>query len=267
MANIVYFIAFFAIGAGPPLRWGLRIAIASMFQFLFSLILISTPYDPGLSFDVGKLVAFCIGISILAGFALRALIEVLWLGRPNPAGEDKVFLNIFDTALIFAAGSWAGCFAFYQVALASAGGSGGLNLHLQIAALAAAVGVIATALLRRRWSASLLGAGFTIAALALDGGYRYPDLILSQANRVGPDQPRCLMVGATLQAPRTRADLMALTLPKNKIDPSAVVLLVQLERGPYLFRWSFRERSFVTLRRDAKEPLYCTPSLTTLTVD
>ena len=267
MGVALYIIAFFAIGAAPPLRWGLRTAIAVILLFFFVLILTPTPYDPDWGFDLARAALLWTMITVLAGVALRGFFEAGVFGPLSPAGADHLFLIVFDAALRFGLGAWVGCLIFRALATILPGSDGGLALHLQVAGVAAALAATALLLLRNRWCAPFLGAGFVVAALALDGGYRYPNLILSKANQIWPRQTRCLMIGADLSAPTSPADLMALTIPKVKIDPSAVVLMVQSVNGPRLFRWSFRERAFVILPRDAKDLRFCAPSLSTLRFD
>ncbi len=266
--NIAIYIAlFFAIGAAPPLRWGLRIGALATLLVFFGLILTPTPYEPGWSHDLALASVFWTYITILAGIALRGFFEGAVFGLPHHAGADHSFLVAFDCALLFGMGIWAGCVVFHLLALLFQGGAGGLAVHLQVAAAAGTMAILAPIIMRNRWSATVIGAGLTVAILALDGGYRYPDLILSKANRIWQNQARCLMLGADLRAPNARTDLMALTLPKNEIDPSAVVLLVQDGASRRAFRWSFRARAFTTLPRDAKDPDFCKPNLTILTVD
>lgn len=267
MNTAIYIVFFFAIGAAPPLRWGLRIGAQATLLFFFGLILTTTPYERGFSYGLALAIVFWTYITILAGIALRGFFEGAVFGPPHHAGADHPFLAAFDCALLFGLGTWAGCLVFHTLALLFQGGAGGLAPHLQVAAVAGAMAILAPLILRNCWSAAVIGTGLTVAVLALDGGYRYPDLILAKANLVWQNQPRCLMLGADLRAPNARTDLMALTLPKDEIDPSPVVLLVQDGASRRAFRWSFRARAFTTLPRNAKDPRYCTPSLTTLTID
>jgi hypothetical protein len=260
-------ILFFVVGAVPPLRWGLRIALALVLLLLFDAVSASSPYNPDGGYGLFRAVSSWGYVIILASIALRGVVEFGALGDIRPAGADRLFLTAFDAALKFSLGILVGYLIFRALAIKLQGSDGGLVLHLQVAGAAATLGIIAPLLLRNRWSAPFIGAGLTVAGLAMDGGFRYPDLILSQANRIWPDQARCLMVGADLHAPKSRSDLMALTLQKVSLDPSAIVLLVQADSGPRLFRWSFRQRSFVGLSHNANDTRFCTPTLSTLHID
>lgn len=269
MALDVYFIVFFAMGLAPPLRWGLRLLLVLGLMFLFGATLIPAPYDPDPGWGHGLLRAVVIRmyITVIAGIAVRAFFEAGVFGHLRRAGADGPFLAMFDAALLFGLGGWLGCLIFWVLALALQGTDGGLIKHVLVAGVAATLAVVALLLLRNRWSAPIIGAGLTIAALALDGGLRYPDIILTRANGVLQDQPRCMVFGADLTAPTARNDLMALTITKGHHAPSAVMLLVESDNGPSLFRWSFRSRTFVTLPYDTKDRRFCTPSQSTLRVD
>lgn len=265
----VYFIVFFAMGLVPPLRWGLRLLLVLGLMFLFGTTLIPAPYDPdpGWGHDLLRAAVIWMYITVIAGIAVRAFFEAGVFGPQRPAGADGPFLSMLDAALLFGLGGWLGCLIFWVLALALQGSDGGLVLHVLVAGVAAALVVVALLLLRNRWSTAIIGAGLTIAALALDGGVRYPDIILTRANRVLPDQARCMVFGADLTAPTARKDLMALTIPKGRHAPSAVMLLVEGDNGPSLFRWSFRSRTLVSLPYYAKDRRFCTPSQSTLHVD
>lgn len=269
MELVVYYIVFFAIGLAPPLRWGLRLLLLLVLIFLFGTTLIPTSYDPdpGWGHDLLRAMVNRMYITVIAGIAVRAFFEAGVFGPLRPAGADSPFLSMLDAALLFGLGGWLGCLIFWVLGLALQGSNGGLVLHILVAGVAAALVVVAPLLLRNRWFAPIIGAGLTIAALALDGGVRYPDIILTRANGVLQNQARCMVFGADLTAPTARNDLMALTIPKGRHAPSAVMLLVESDNGPSLFRWSFRSRTFVSLPYYAKDRRFCTPSQSTLRVD
>ena len=141
---------------------------------------------------------------------------------------------------------------------------GGLPLHLWVAGIAIATTLT---LFFTRLRAVAAGAGLVVAALALDGGLRYPDLILSEAARYQPAQPRCLMLGPALLPPQTRADLMALTMAKDSTGPSDALLLVQTDSARRLLRWSFRARRCVQAPALTEARPLCTPTTLPLLPD
>lgn len=267
MDFFLYIGLFFLIGTAPPLRWGMRIAILTLISYLFAVLLIPTLYEPDWGYDLARAGALWLSITVFTGIALRAFFEAGVFGPMRPPGEDRPLLEMFDAALLFAFGAWIGCLVFRAFAMALEGSDGGLAVHAQLAGAATVFALASLVVLRNRWSAPLIGAGLTVAALVWDSGWRYPDIILARANQILPDNPRCLMIGADIHSPMSRDDLMALTIPKDDLTPSAVMLLVQREGSLRLFRWSFRGRAFETLPHDANDPHFCKPSQSVLTVD
>ena len=266
--NIILIIGFLVLfGAVPPLRWGLRLAALLVIAFMFAVLLTPTPHDPDWGFDLLRAAVLWTFIAVFAGIALRAFFEAGLFGPMRPAGEDLPFLAAFDTVLLFAFGAWLGCIIFRAFALLLQGNDSGLAVHAPLAGAAAAFAVASVALLRNRWAAPWVGAGLTVAALVWDSGWRYPGILIAQANRMWQGDPRCLMIGPDMHSPTSRNDLMALTLIKTDKTPSAVMLLVQGDGGLRLFRWSFRGRGFVTLSHDAKDPRLCTPGQSVLRID
>lgn len=262
----LYFAMFFLVGFAPPLRWAWRFSALLIMTFLFAATVRPIPHAVFWELKVIGEIAFWTLVPNFVGLALRFLIEMIVLKGPFAKGADRHFLTAFDACLRFSISVLAGCLIFFSVALTFESTNAGLALHLLVAGIAVAL-VFALRLLRKRWSALLMGAGLTVAGLALDGGLRYPDLILTEANRVRPGQPRCLMLSDDLIAPTSRQDLMALTLSKSDTALSSVILLVQGDGGPRLFRWSFRARAFVTLPPDTNETRFCTPTHSPLSVD
>ena len=66
------------------------------------------------------------------------------------------------------------------------------------------------------------------------------------------------MVGATLQPPQSRDDLMAMTMPKAEWGPSALLLRVGEGEAARRYRWSFKGVRF-TRTPEAMPAGACTP--------
>ena len=260
MSVAIYFFFAFIAGLAPPHRWGLRIA-ATLFLFhLYNTSLAPTPYDPDWGYDLRKALVIWTYAAICAGLILRWIVEAGVLGQHRSAGADKIFLSITDFVLWLAFGAWAGCMMFYALALAFQGTNGGIALHLIVVAITGVVVFLGSLILRNRWCAPLIGSGLAVIILTLDGGLLYPNLILTKANRIFPDQPRCMMLGENLQPPKSSTDLMALTVPKNTGTPSAIILLIKGDAGTTVLRWSFRARRFVTLPYHIDDRRFCRPT-------
>lgn len=248
---------FFAIGALPPLRWGIR--LLALPGVLLLLVLLTQPTfqdGPGWGYHLLMSAVVSMSLSMLAGVALRGAIAHA-IPPPEPGRTEAKALSGFDFLLQAGFGVLIGCAVFLVLAMLLQGAPGGLTLHVAVAALSL---LTAAALWRTHLRAMALGAGLTVAALSLDAGFRYPDLIVAEALRRHGDAPRCLMLGPDLRAPASRADLMALTMAKDRTGPSDVLLLVQHDTGPRLFRWSFRGRSFTEAPTYTGTLPLCTPN-------
>lgn len=256
---VVALTVIFALGAVPPVRWGIR--FLGLLALLLMLVLVTqpTPYDgPGLGYQMMMAAVLWMSLPMLTGVALRGAIALAIPPR-EPAPAEAMALTGFDGLLQAGFGVLIGCAIFLLLAVLLQGIPGGLTLHVTIAALSL---LITAALWRTHLRAVALGAGLLTTALSLDAGLRYPDLIVAEALRRHGEAPRCLMLGPDLSAPASRSDLMALTMAKDRTGPSDVLLLVQYDTGPSLFRWSFRGRSFTQAPSETGMAPLCTPHTT-----
>lgn len=254
---VILLAVFFGIGAVPPVRWGFRsLALLAVLAAL-AFIILPVPYDPDVFYHLFLSGLVVLAAAVLAGLILRVVMAVI--RPPMLPGPGKTLALVRADAMLKAgAGFVVGCLLFQTLAILLAGMHGGLTLHLIVATMAL---LAPAALWHSRLRAVSLGIGLTVAALSLDGGLRYPDLILTDANRILPDQPRCLMLGPDLRAPATRADLMALTMAKDRIGPSDVLLRVGPDR---LLRWSLKARRFTRAPPYTGKAPLCAPQSTRL---
>ncbi|MDO8983351.1 hypothetical protein [Cypionkella sp.] len=257
---IIYAVLIFLLGVLPPARWGLRIAALIVLALAFMALLSPTPYDPDWGYDVVRAALFwAVAIGGL-GILLRVLAN---LAKYNTGAriathpEERAALAVVDAALWLIFAGWLGCAVFWSAAVGLQGVRGGLGVHLAFSGMAMAVGLAIGVAARGLWRFVVPAAAVVMALLSLDGGLRYPGLILESAMRLGPE--RCLMLGDDLHPPQSRADLMALTLAKNARGPSDVLLLARSEHGTQLYRWSFSARSFVHAPAYVYDTPLCTP--------
>ncbi len=255
---LIFLAMIFFLGVVPPPRWGLRLAVMVGGLLTLGAYVLPAPYEEGWAHDIVQIAFVSTIAAYFSAVALRWLASGL---RPEPSFDDTLLLRAFDEALCFGAGVFLGCVVFHALAILLGNLPGGLFLHVAVAVVAG-LGVAFT--WRTRARAVALGAGLTVAALALDGGFRYPDLMLRAAEAAGPEVPRCLMIGPDLAPPRDRTDLMALTIPKDVKGPSDVLLLRQEGGSMDLLRWSFRARRFVPAPTYIYAPPLCTPTLAPL---
>lgn len=262
MIGELFFLALFMVlGAVAPPRWGLRFAGAVGLVLATGVYVLPAANDPDWGYDVLRFgIRWIVGAFIL-GVGLRWLHWLASDPRPAPSLDDTRQLSAFDGILMFGAGIFLGCIVFQGLAILPGGLPGGLALHL---AVALASGLAVAIAWRTKPRALALGLGVTVAAMALDGGLRYPDLMLRAAEGRRADTPRCLMIGPDLAPPRSRSDLMALTIPKDFKGPSDVLLLRQSGTNAELFRWSFRARRFVPAPTYIYAMPLCTPTLAPL---
>lgn len=246
---------FLALGALPPLRWGQRIAGLIALLLVLGAFCLPTPYDAGWGYELLRLAATSAIGAALAGVAVRGAIA-LAIMPSTPSPTEAALLAGFDALLLAGLGVVVGCAMFLVLAMMLQGGLGGLQLHIGVAVLSVAA---VAALWRTQLRAVATGAFLVMAALSLDGGFRYPDLIIADALRRHADNPRCLMLGPYLRPPTSRSDLMALTMAKDRTGPSDVLLLVRYDTSPQMFRWSFRGRRFTRAPTEAGMAPLCIP--------
>lgn len=240
-ALIVPLVVLFAIALAIPPRGGQRVGFAVGLGViaLVSLRPKIPMRDMG-SFD-GMEVAFVgmILVPILGGIGLRAaLATFIWPIQRHDSAE----LRRADQLLALAAGGLAGTVATLFLAATLRGQSGGLGLHVVLAAAAAGVaGVVLWRLpmvLPRLFLASMAA---TMAALILWGGLAYPALIRSEMARISPEFVRCLRTGD--RAP-SEDEFRLLTLPMATFRNPNLILTVMRPEGPRHFRWSYRSLGF-----------------------
>lgn len=229
--------------AAPPAIWGLRLWAGTVAMLVWSQAfwpeLPSDAHAPFEGFLAATLLWFFVLASLGVGsrvFWALATEQSLGLGPP-------VDSMIYRTDCLIAAlfGLSAGAIATLHLAVDLRGTSGGLALHLAIATVAAAAARAAFRL-PGRLRPLIYTALVTVAGLALAGGTLYPRLILSSAEVILPDAPRCLRTPDGT-AP-TIDQLRLLTLPEARPHRPNLVLTVMTNNGPEDFRWSYRSFAF-----------------------
>lgn len=257
---IIYVGLIFLLGILPPPRWGLRLAALIVLTLAFVALLSPTPYDPDWGYGLVRAALLwavaIVGVAILIRI-LADLARYNTIARVAAHAEERAALAAVDAALWQLFAGWLGCVGFWIAAIALQGVRGGLGVHLAFSGVAIMAGIAIGVAARGPWRFVVPSAAVVIALLSLDGGLRYPDLILERAMRLGTE--RCLMLGDDLHPPQSRADLMALTLTKNSRGPSDILLLARSEYGTRLYRWSFRGRSFVPAPAYVYATPLCTP--------
>ncbi len=229
--------------AALPAPWGLR-ALAATATLSVWLVAFSpvTPWqyqgpfsDLKAAFMLWFLALAALGVAIRVSSAL-AIGSSLHLKPPR-----NTVLSRTDRLLAACIGVTAGTAGTLALATALRGWAGGLSLHLGIAALMAAICLPALRLAgpARAFSVALL---VTATSLTLAGGYLYPRLVLSQAERILPGAPRCLRTPDGM-AP-TMDQMRLLTLPRARPRHPNLVLTVMGPSGPESFRWSYRSFAF-----------------------
>ncbi len=261
MSNAIVFAGLiFLLGILPPPRWGLRLAALIVLALAFMALLSPTPYDPYWGYGLARAALFWAVAIVGGGILLRVLADLArhnTIARMARHAEERAALAAVDATLWLLFAGWLGCAGFWLAALGLQGTRGGLGVHVAFSGVAMVAGIAIGVAVRGPWRFVVPSAFVVMALLALDGGLRYPDLILERAAGLGPQ--RCLMLGDDLHPPQSRADLMALTLAKNARGPSDVLLLVRSENGTRLYRWSFRARGFVPAPVYVYDTLLCTP--------
>lgn len=244
-----------------PLRYGLRIAAAVIAAILLVATFASSPNAPGAYDGLGMAVFYLSGTASLLALTLRGVAERFWpILRLPFAHRDSRALSWLTNAVIAAWSALFGLWTTNAFAFGFAESSGGQTLHLWVAATAGIAAAAALILTRNRLRMALFPAMITVTALCLYGAFAYPGLIRARAETLANGQPYCLALGQTLTAPKSRDDLMFLTLPKTSRGHSSAILVLSTPDGPMLYHWSFRARAFHPGAKYHNPTPPCTPS-------
>jgi hypothetical protein len=233
-----------AVGfASLPFAWGLRAWVAVGLPMLWAQTLVPiTPFQNQGPFDgFGSLLLSWLFLSATLGLAARAF----WTLAQAPLDWASLSHGMRgpDGVLAVLYGLFMGVVLTLLLATELRGMSGGVALHFAIAGIAA-VAALTALRLPFRLRCLTVAALATVACLTMVGGLSYPRLILSKAEFIRPENPRCLRTPDG-SAP-TLDQLRLLTLPEARSRRPNLVLTVMTENGPKDFRWSYRSFAFRT---------------------
>lgn len=227
----------------PPLAWGLRAWVAFGLPVAWAYALTPvTPFQNEGPLDglASASLYWLFGLATL-GVAARAF----WTLAQAPLDPKSLSHGMHETDSVLAAlhGLVAGAMLTLVLAVEFRGLAGGLALHSAVAVAAVVGGMVALHLPLgiRSFAVAALA---TVACLTIAGGLFYPKLILTRAEFIRPEDPRCLRTPDG-SAPTTD-QLRLLTLPEARARRPNLVLTVMTEDGPEDFRWSYRSFAFRT---------------------
>jgi hypothetical protein len=234
----------FAIALAFPARWSLRIGIAAVLVCAeFVYLTPAMPWEQYQGFDgLSAVVAVIFFLAVVTGVALRIIAELiyarplLWRGNHWLRGTDLLLSSL--------TGVLSGTIATLAMAITFSGQSGGLALHLCLAAFSAGLAAVFLVWAKGIFRPFLFATSGTVALLILLGGVSYPGLIKADALRLHPGHPRCLRTPDL--SPPLRDELRLLTLPQAQPFIAGLTLTVMLPDGPQHFRWSYRSLQFRT---------------------
>ena len=236
------------IVALAPVRWAIRLwtIIALLFATTISFRGEVQFEDMGFLPDeliIGVLIAIlCIPLTIIG---LRNAFSNIY---PRPvsrlaaasAGERRA-LHWMDLFIASLGGLCVGLYLTLGLAVALRGFSGGLTLHIAVAAIAAVAAVVPLRYFEGLPQAAVASALLLVAGLTLAGGFLYPQLIANEAAAIDPTSPRCLRA---VDRPVGPDETRLLTLPHGHPGGPGLILTVMAPRGIQHYRWSYRSMSF-----------------------